>query len=88
MTTTTLGDLTLHNADCMELLRSYPDNAFDLAIVDPPYGDGNQQVTNRGGGYNRFGQRFDRYKKAPPNQLAEQAAHGRPSTPKKLSGGM
>lgn len=38
MTTTTLGDITLHNADCMELLRSYPDNAFDLAIVDPPYG--------------------------------------------------
>ena len=24
--------------DCMEAMRSMPDNAFDLAIVDPPYG--------------------------------------------------
>ena len=26
------------NMDCMEYMRSLPDNAFDLAIVDPPYG--------------------------------------------------
>lgn len=26
------------NADCMEYLKDYPDNHFDLAIVDPPYG--------------------------------------------------
>ena len=25
--------------DCMEYMRSLPDNAFDLAVVDPPYGD-------------------------------------------------
>ena len=24
--------------DCMEYLKNYPDNYFDLAIVDPPYG--------------------------------------------------
>ena len=24
----------------MEAMRSMPDNAFDLAVVDPPYGDG------------------------------------------------
>lgn len=24
--------------DCMEYMRSLPDNAFDLAVVDPPYG--------------------------------------------------
>ena len=28
------------NADCMEYMREFPDNYFDLAIVDPPYGDG------------------------------------------------
>lgn len=28
------------NMDCMEYMRSLPDNAFDLAIVDPPYGIG------------------------------------------------
>lgn len=26
------------NGDCMDYLREYPDKAFDLAIVDPPYG--------------------------------------------------
>lgn len=28
------------NIDCMEYMRDLPDNAFDLAVVDPPYGDG------------------------------------------------
>jgi len=32
--------ITLHNGDCMEALRAMPDNAFELAIVDPPYGIG------------------------------------------------
>jgi site-specific DNA-methyltransferase (adenine-specific) len=27
-----------HNIDCIELMRGYPDNYFDLAVVDPPYG--------------------------------------------------
>lgn len=26
------------NLDCMEAMRNMPDNAFDLAIVDPVYG--------------------------------------------------
>lgn len=26
------------NRDCMEALREYPDDFFDLACVDPPYG--------------------------------------------------
>ena len=28
------------NVDCMEYMRTLPDKAFDLAIVDPPYGIG------------------------------------------------
>lgn len=28
-----------YNIDCMEYMKSLPDNAFDLAVVDPPYGD-------------------------------------------------
>ena len=32
--------IELHNVDCMEFLRGQPDKAFDLAIVDPPYGIG------------------------------------------------
>lgn len=30
--------IDLFNIDCMEYMASQPDNAFDLAIVDPPYG--------------------------------------------------
>lgn len=33
--------------DCMEFLKTCPDKAFDLAIVDPPYGDGNQDVDRK-----------------------------------------
>lgn len=29
-----------YNMDCMEYMRSLPDKAFDLAVVDPPYGGG------------------------------------------------
>jgi site-specific DNA-methyltransferase (adenine-specific) len=29
-----------HNMDCMEAMREMPDKAFELAIVDPPYGIG------------------------------------------------
>lgn len=33
-----IGDATLYLGDCMEILSTLPDNSFDLAIVDPPYG--------------------------------------------------
>lgn len=29
---------TAYNMDCMEYMRALPDKAFDLAVVDPPYG--------------------------------------------------
>ena len=29
-----------YNADCLSAMREMPDNAFDLAVVDPPYGIG------------------------------------------------
>lgn len=35
-----LGNITLYNGDCMDYLRECEDNAFELAIVDPPYGIG------------------------------------------------
>lgn len=30
--------IEFYNKDCLEAMRYYSDNAFDLAIVDPPYG--------------------------------------------------
>jgi site-specific DNA-methyltransferase (adenine-specific) len=35
-----IGGATLYNCDCMEYMRGLPDKAFELAIVDPPYGIG------------------------------------------------
>ena len=31
-------NLDIRDMDCMDLMREYPDNHFDLAVVDPPYG--------------------------------------------------
>lgn len=36
--------IELINIDCMELMRRTPDKAFDLAIVDPPYGLGEDKT--------------------------------------------
>jgi site-specific DNA-methyltransferase (adenine-specific) len=39
--------IEITNEDNMELMARYPDNYFDLAIVDPPYGiDWMQQIQN------------------------------------------
>ena len=32
--------IELFNEDCMDIMARYPDNHFELAIVDPPYGIG------------------------------------------------
>lgn len=40
METETFGGIQLVNGDCMDVMRNLPDNAFDLAICDPPYGIG------------------------------------------------
>ena len=34
----TMSNIMLLNMDCMEYMETLPDKAFDLAIVDPPYG--------------------------------------------------
>ena len=42
--------LTITNEDNMELMARYPDNYFDLAIVDPPYGIGEDGAKNHSRG--------------------------------------
>ena len=54
-----------YNVDCIEYMRTLPDNYFDLAVCDPPYGSGND--TKLGGG-KRFGGIFDRYCKLEQTQ--------------------
>lgn len=78
-------DYGFFNMDCMEGMKNLPDKSIALAVVDPPYGD------PQGGGWNRFGQRFDRYKTRTGSELQEPgrlvacgelAEHGRRSTQK------
>jgi site-specific DNA-methyltransferase (adenine-specific) len=39
--------MKITNEDNMELMARYPDNHFDLAIVDPPYGINAGKMTNK-----------------------------------------
>lgn len=38
LVTDNLEDIRLFNGDCMEWMKSVPDNYYELSIVDPPYG--------------------------------------------------
>lgn len=35
----------VHNIDCMEFMKDKPDNYYDLAITDPPYGIQQKKLT-------------------------------------------
>lgn len=39
-TTEHRSEINIYNRDCLEAMREMPDNAYELAIVDPPYGIG------------------------------------------------
>ncbi len=42
--------IELLHMDCMQYMADLPDNAFDLAICDPPYGIGESGATNKSRG--------------------------------------
>lgn len=41
-----MAEINLHLGDCMEAMAKMPDKAYDLAIVDPPYGIGEDGGSN------------------------------------------
>lgn len=45
-----MAEIHFENRDCVEAMKEFPDNFFDLAIVDPPYGIGvlSMQYTKTG----------------------------------------
>jgi len=51
-------DFGFYNMDCLEALKQMPDKCIDLAIVDPPYGNGSEDydATKK-----RYGGKFDKY---------------------------
>ena len=52
--------ITITNEDNMLLMARYPDNYFDLAIVDPPYGLG-KRTTSGGGGKNKQSEKWENH---------------------------
>jgi site-specific DNA-methyltransferase (adenine-specific) len=63
--------IDLKNIDCIEYMATLDDNAFDLAIVDPPYGinfDGNTTVKGKGGKANTFSNKQHHDKKGWDNE--------------------
>jgi site-specific DNA-methyltransferase (adenine-specific) len=47
-----MENIRLHLGDCLEAMRAMPDNTYDLAIVDPPYGI---NISKAGGYYHKKG---------------------------------
>ena len=37
-----MSEINFYNIDCIEFMKQKPDNFYDLAIVDPPYGIGDK----------------------------------------------
>ena len=76
-----IGDATLYLGDCLEALREMKEDAFDLAIVDPPYGIGFGKFnrTNKDSKGNRY--KADKYhngdwdKCTPPDEYFEDLFH-------------
>lgn len=63
--------LTITNEDNMELMARYPDNYFDLAIVDPPYGINAGKMT-MGSGKHKFKQGKDWDNSIPKDEYFEE----------------
>ena len=59
--------MKITNEDNMELMARYPDNYFDLAIVDPPYGINVTKMT-LGNGKNKINRGLSHWDKTPPKK--------------------
>jgi site-specific DNA-methyltransferase (adenine-specific) len=57
-----------HNVDCMEFMKTIPDNFYDLAIVDPPYGISINESIGRRKGDKHSGRKKAIWDKQPPQK--------------------
>lgn len=55
-----------YNVDCMEYMRSLPDKAFDLAVVDPPYGI--ERFKHGGSVINKYGDETRKWNNEKPTK--------------------
>lgn len=56
--------IDLLNIDCMDYMKTQPDNSFDLAIVDPPYGID----INKSGRLGHYGGKGKKWDLMPPDK--------------------
>jgi len=59
--------ITITNEDCMNLLKRTPDNYYDLALIDPPYGIGANKMT-LGNGKKKIYRGLNDWDKTIPNE--------------------
>jgi site-specific DNA-methyltransferase (adenine-specific) len=60
-----IKNVKLYNCDCVEFMKDIPDNFYDLAIVDPPYGIGAENhAGNKENGWTQW-EKKDRDKAIP-----------------------
>lgn len=61
-----IGNATLYRGDCMEVMQSFRDVGFGIAITDPPYFDGPNKTGYYGKGFSNLGvQRSKHYDQLP-----------------------
>lgn len=62
-----------YNFDCLDYMKTLPDNAFDLACVDPPFGDAMRKQEKREQGAHYVGRgRQKRYAEAYESEACSQ----------------
>lgn len=79
MNVETFGKISLVNGDCMDVMRGLPDNAFDLAICDPPYGigvDGQKKCICKNPKHNRKSHEHKGWDKLPPHRVFPRVGKG------------
>lgn len=67
------------NIDCMEYMKTLPDNAFELVVADPPYGDAGSEF--KCADKSRFGGSLTATKRG--ERLKERAERGLRNSAKK-----
>ena len=64
-----IGNCTLYLGDCMKLMAQYPEKHFDLAIVDPPYGNNDAIGIQNGKNHKTDRKNYRLFLNRPPDNI-------------------
>ena len=62
-----IGNCELYLGDCMDLMKQFPDNYFNLAITDPPYGNNDAIGIKNGNGHSAERKDYKLFSNVAPN---------------------